>query len=424
MPDMPSEASTVRITALADRCVQCGLCLPACPTYALDATESESPRGRIALAAALARGETTSPAAALRDTLDHCLECGHCERACPAQVRYGELIGLTRAMLGPRANRPRTLIRLAMRPRLARALRTLAQWGGLARWRHALARRLPATSAWRVALDAVWTLPSHRRKAPGDHRQAAARLALDRVAIFPGCVASVDDAAALDAATILLRAAGHEVIAMPAFCCGGLDRHDGAAAAALHAANRVRAAWTRTGATRLVTVTPGCLDALRAALPEIPVEDPWPLLAAAADRLAFRPLQRRVALHLPCTQQSMARSETAMRALLQRVPGLACLPVADAPSCCGAAGSHMLQFPARAGALREPLLERITSLAADELLSSNIGCRLHLVAGLRAHGLMLAHRHPLELLAAQWLPTTNSTPEQRPPCTPPPNPAI
>jgi ferredoxin len=83
MNGMPLEKPRYRIAELADQCVQCGLCLPVCPTYALDGNEAESPRGRIAIAAALARGQVPLTPA-LREPLDHCLGCLNCQRVCPA----------------------------------------------------------------------------------------------------------------------------------------------------------------------------------------------------------------------------------------------------------------------------------------------------------------------------------------------------
>lgn len=73
----------------AARCVQCAQCLPFCPTFRLSNSESESPRGRIALAAAVAGG-TISDKAAWRH-LDSCVECHACTRMCPSKVDYDRL---------------------------------------------------------------------------------------------------------------------------------------------------------------------------------------------------------------------------------------------------------------------------------------------------------------------------------------------
>jgi glycolate oxidase iron-sulfur subunit len=399
MPTMPENKSE-RLAALADQCVQCGLCLPACPTYALDGNEAESPRGRIAIAAALARGRVPVTDE-VREPLDHCLGCLNCERVCPAQVRFGELLVETRALLGPAPRRPRALLALARRPAWWRAIRRLARWAGRPRW---WSHRLPGRSTWRAALSLA-SVPGQpvRVRAPAFAPSAPT---LMPVALFPGCVGSVDDADAQEAATLLLTAAGHPVIRLPAFCCGALDAHGGHEKAAARALQRVRAAWRASGASTLVTVTPGCLGQLRTALPGVAVSDPYALLVAQAGRLRFRPLPRRVALHLPCTQLNVARSGDALQALLGRVPHLQVTSLA--PRCCGAAGSHMLEFPDRAAALRAPLLQAIDTLAPEALLSSNIGCRLHLAAGLAEQDKALPTLHPLVLLAQQLAPEVPS----------------
>lgn len=394
--EKPPHAREQHIAALADQCVQCGLCLPVCPTYALDGNEAESPRGRIAIAAALARG-AAEPTAELREHLDHCLGCLNCERVCPANVKYGELLVETRALTGPSPRRPRELLALLKQPSLLRLAADIGGAIGLAQWKTRLADRLPAGSAWRAALDTLQVdtqeaLPPLRRSPSAGHPV---------IALFPGCVASVEDATAEHAAIILLEAAGYRVTRLPAFCCGAIDLHGGEMAAADRLAERVRDAWQASGAEQLITITPGCLGTLRRALPDITVADPVTLLAARAERLAFRPLARRVALHLPCTQLNVARSEVALQRLLRQVPELDVAVVPRPPHCCGAAGSHMLEFPERAARLREDVLGQIATLAPQQLLSSNIGCRLHLAAGMDADGRRWPHMHPLTLLAQQ-----------------------
>jgi glycolate oxidase iron-sulfur subunit len=395
--EKPPHTLKQNIAALADQCVQCGLCLPVCPTYALDGNEAESPRGRIAIAAALARGDA-EPTTALRTHLDHCLGCLNCQRVCPANVKYDELLVETRALIGPSPTRPRQLLSLLRQPTLLRMAASLGGAAGLARWKQRLAARLPADSTWRAALQSL-PEPSPIEHVPSAPEPQAADA--PHLALFPGCVASVEDAAAEAAALTLLRAAGYRVTRLPAFCCGAMDLHGGDMVTAERLAERVRESWLACGAPPMVSVTPGCLGTLRRALPDTAVMDPLTLLAERADRLSFRPLARRVALHLPCTQLNVAHSESALISLLRKVPALDVATVPRPPHCCGAAGTHMLEFPERAARLREGVLGQIAILAPQQVLSSNIGCRLHLAAGMDEHGRHWPHQHPLTLLAQQ-----------------------
>ena len=69
-------------------CVQCGLCLPACPTFRLTGRETASPRGRIQAMKAVHNGvlELDGP---FQGVIDFCLGCRACEPVCPGWSRTG-----------------------------------------------------------------------------------------------------------------------------------------------------------------------------------------------------------------------------------------------------------------------------------------------------------------------------------------------
>lgn len=386
-----------RIAALADECVKCGLCLPHCPTYALDATETESPRGRIALAAAGISG-AVNPGFDLRLHLDHCLGCMACERVCPVPVHYGPLLVETRAMLAPARRRPRLLLNILSRPRLLRMVAGLAGFTGARRWLPAFTRLLPENSPLRAAVRVLAVA------LPGVHAPRSVVTtsgSRTRVALFGGCVQGVYERDAQAAAMRLLDAAGFDVVLIENLCCGALAAHTGDASRADKLMGRVHQAFDRSGAEVLLTTTSGCLGTLRAALPNAQVDDVPGFLAANAEALQFKALDARVALHLPCTQVNVARNGDALRKLLARVPNLQVAVLPTQAQCCGAAGSHMLEFPQRAAAYREKVLGLLPQPAPDVLLTSNIGCRLHLAVGLQERGSTLAIEHSLTLLARQ-----------------------
>src|SRR5699024_7798608 len=74
----------------ANMCIQCGYCLPVCPTYDSMGSESQSPRGRINLVKMAAEGKIDI-LEDLAEPIDLCLGCRACEVACPVNVPYGEI---------------------------------------------------------------------------------------------------------------------------------------------------------------------------------------------------------------------------------------------------------------------------------------------------------------------------------------------
>ncbi|WP_345476025.1 (Fe-S)-binding protein [Lysobacter panacisoli] len=366
------------LVALADRCVQCGLCLPACPTYGLERNEAESPRGRIALARAWAL-ETLDPTATGDAHLDHCLGCRSCEAVCPAGVKYGALLAAARERQRkrrPAGWRTRLLEGLVTRPAL------LAAALGLYRTLHA-------------------ALPSRWRPVPRPPRGPVRPAAINessRVALFTGCVAKPYETGVRDAVVRLCGALG-VAVAEPngQGCCGSLHAHAGNNADAARLAERNRTAFAR--AETVLTLASGCHESVSQSLSSSTrtidaLEFLAERLAQAPDTLRWRTTDETIALHLPCTQRNVVRSVPAMRRLLAAVPGLRVIELDSGFGCCGAAGLQMIEDPERAAQFREPLLRSLDASGATRLLSANIGCRLHL-----GNGTTIPVQHPLEFLA-------------------------
>mgnify|MGYP001772563971 CR=1 FL=1 len=79
------------------KCVHCGFCLEACPTYVITRSEVHSPRGRI----------TAVKLGIPSEGLQTCMFCRRCEVACPSGVKYSDIFLSVR--------RPNTLERILVR---------------------------------------------------------------------------------------------------------------------------------------------------------------------------------------------------------------------------------------------------------------------------------------------------------------------
>ncbi|MCY3852238.1 MAG: (Fe-S)-binding protein [Gammaproteobacteria bacterium] len=387
---MNTSASVSGIQAETDLCVKCGLCLPHCPTWQIHRREGDSPRGRVELIAALAGGQVeSSPASQVR--LDGCLLCRACESVCPARVPFGHLMDQAREHWPARGIWWICLFCSAAGRVLLRFGFWLAAASGLARIGQPLLALLPKAVVLR--------------------RKRLSKIGSHEVGLFAGCVSDAVDRATLnDAATLLERCGARVAWIEGSGCCGALDRHQGNVANA-DAHVRGNAARIDLHAfDRLVSVATGCAAELmdyprmlggeEAAVWEDKHCEVMAYLASRQEKLSFRPLRKAVMLHHPCSARNVLQETTSAVRLLQKIPDLNVIEFRGTP-CCGAAGVTMFRTPQTARALADDLVEEFLRSGAEVLVTSNIGCALHLRGAFRAAGVNAAVKHPVNLLREQ-----------------------
>jgi len=379
-----------------DHCVKCGMCLPQCPTYRLTRSENRSPRGRLALVEAVVDGQLDADSPELKGHLDSCLLCRRCERVCPSGVAYGAIMDSARSTLLPRQPTPWYQGLVENPPRLRAAVlasRLAPPW--LSRPFRALHRQHRLARA----------LYAETPPAPGlypavGHRQG-------RVGLFLGCATYAQQGGALQSATRLLCHAGFDVLVPAnATCCGALAAHTGRQSTARQMAKQAREAYVGQ-CDVLISVASGCgthLDTLSGTL-GLTHRDICAFLLEEAplSRLNFGPRYQHVALHTPCTVENVYQGADWARRLLDRVPELELSTIGEAGQCCGSAGDYLLRYPDTAAALRRSLIDELVERGAAVLATTNVGCAIHLAAGLAAARHRVEVLHPVELLERQLI---------------------
>jgi glycolate oxidase iron-sulfur subunit len=397
---------SIQLADAAARCVSCGLCLPHCPTYRKTLSEADSPRGRIALMQGVL--EQRIPAnQRFQAHIDLCLACRACENACPNNVKYGRLINGVRG-IAEKSRRRSMLQRLRRRVLLdgvATKPAVLRLVGGALHIWQTVAGKV----GWlkRFGLERIATrLPPLRPQPVWKTVYPAMGKVRGEVGLFLGCVARVTDVATLTASIFVLNRLGYTVHVPPRQgCCGAMHASLGEPERARAFEEQNLRAFTGMNVEAVISTATGC----GATLKDYPqdfadkVEDISEFLAEAEgwEEAGIVPLAEKVAVHEPCLMRNVLHCQDKPYDLLRRIPGATVVPLAGNDQCCGAAGTYFLTQPDMAASLLADKIGAVKASGAQILVSSNIGCAMHLAAGLKAAGIEIEVVHPIILLARQ-----------------------
>jgi len=406
-----------------DRCVHCGLCLNACPTYRELGVEMDSPRGRIYQMVQVATGEAKIGP----DYIEHielCLACRGCETACPSGVQYGRLVEAARAEIEETIDRPfsirliRYLVFEHLLPsrahlQIAGALLHLYQATGLQKFvRSSGLLKLMGKMGRAEALAPTAETPTFYRQYgkvfPAEGQQKY------RVALLGGCMANIFFARLNEATVRVLQKNGCEVsVPEGQTCCGALHVHAGLRKPARALARKNIDALLAGNYDVILTNAAGCGSTLKE-YDELLEEDPQYAAKAVefkkrmkdvTEFLASIELNRNMAT-LPynvtyqdsCHLAHGQKIKVQPRTLLRSVPGLNFLEMPMSDLCCGSAGIYNIVQNEMSMKLLEQKMGYVNAVNPDVIVTANPGCMMQLQAGAKMHGRGQRVAHVVEIL--------------------------
>jgi len=366
------------------RCIRCGLCSYTCPVYRELLVETEAPRGKVALIRGVGEGQL-EPGENYARKIYHCLQCNACTEFCPSKVEIDELMDAARVNLAVRGLLPPAL------GQLGEIISTCCNISG-------------DDNSHRL----IWA--ENLERLP----QGMKPIEQVEIVYFVGCVSSFFPMSysipqalveVMEAADVSYALLGGEE-----WCCGYplliSGQGDKAEAMIRHNVAQVQA----SGASRVVVSCPSCYHIWHHTYPQV-VEDmglevlhDTELLAELIEegRLKLKEFPETVTYHDPCDLGRKSGLYDPPRRVLQGIPGLRLVEMADNRQnarCCGGGGNLETVDTGLSEAIAARRVAQALDTGANYLVSACQQCKRTLTGAVRREKARLRVMDITELVA-------------------------
>lgn len=392
-------------------CVQCGYCLPACPTYETMEKETHSPRGRINLVKMVAEGKGTVQD--LKGPIEKCLGCMACTTVCPTNVQYGQILEGAKEVIedqqvkSPRQSKIEDFLFDAFFPsqKWMNALGN-ATWvyqkSGMQKVAQSFGLTKVAPSHLDVFEKVLPDLPSPKQRKQRVKRYMRKRPSTAKVAFFTGCIMdSMFFGTNQNTIELLLRSGAEVVLPEDQTCCGALHAHSGKIDSSVELAKRNIEAFEEERVDYIVNNAGGCGARLmeyhhlfekgtdwyeRAIAFVSKVKDISEVLTEL-DGLTFcKTLKKTVTYQPSCHMTNVQGVTEAPLELIRKIPGLN-LKELDRPQfCCGSAGVYNIVNYEDSMDILDVKMKDVCGVNPDGIVTSNPGCFLQMKLGVEREG--------------------------------------
>lgn len=414
----------------ANMCVQCGYCLPACPTYESMGKESQSPRGRINLVKMAAEGKIDLQKD-LAEPIDLCLGCRACEVACPVSVPYGEIYEAARGVIAQqqKEEEKKPSVGVKVRDKVLNNVfphRKRLRLIGNATWLYQktgankVARKLKLVHKVSESMGQFEKIlpnvesPLKRYKYgetyPADGEKKAT------VAFFTGCVMDAMMSNINRMTIELLQKVGCEVFIPKAqSCCGALHAHQGMIQEAKELAKANIEAFESSGAAYFINNAGGCGAMLCEYDKHLKRDPEWEERARQFTEksrditeilVEYGPLPYTkewdgiITYQDSCHLRNVQGVSSQPRELLRSVPGAKFVEMEGSDRCCASGGIYNLIHFDESMKILDDKMKYVKAANAKTIVTTNPGCLLQMKLGVERSGLENARAlHIVEVLA-------------------------